>query len=152
MVRWACRADFLDCAFCWAFCWAFGPVPPLAGPLRDWPKVTGPLFAGPRTGASAAGLPAGVGGAVLAVEEAGAGGGFFAVRPDRRKARAGDDGESAGGSGISHAKAAGGMDDASVAGGAAALVPDDAEPDDTGLEAGVAAVVSPDSLAAVSAG
>jgi hypothetical protein len=42
------------------------------------------------------------------------------------------------------------MDDASVAGGAAEL--DDAELADTGLEADVAAVVSPDGLAAVSAG
>src|SRR4051794_41923241 len=105
MVRWACRADFLDCAFCWAF----GPVPPLAGPLRDWPKVTGPLFAGPRTGASAAaGLPAGAGGAVLAVEEAGAGGGVFAGRPDPRKGRAGGDGEAARGAARPPPEAAGG--------------------------------------------
>jgi hypothetical protein len=94
---------------------------------------------------------------------AGDGGGFFAVKPDRRKARAGDDGESAGGSGISHAKAAGGMDDGESAGEAEELVPDDAEPveaepveggpeDGTVPAAAVAAAVSPDGLAAASAG
>jgi hypothetical protein len=42
-----------------------------------------------------------------------AGAGVFAVRPERRKARAGDDGEFGGGSGISQAKAAGGTEEAS---------------------------------------
>jgi hypothetical protein len=80
----------------------------------------------------------------------------FAARPDRRKARAGDDGESAGGSGISHANAAGGIDGASAAGGADELEPDDAEPVGVGPEDGtetvVAAGVSLDGFAAVSAG
>jgi len=100
---------------------------------------------GPRAGAwPVAGLPAGAdGAAVVEVEEVAeglglAGAGFFAVRPERRKARAGDDGEFGGGSGISQAKAAGGTLDASGAGadkpksderGAGDVVADDPGPD-----------------------
>src|SRR5690349_14644322 len=116
MVRCACRADRLDCARFWAFCWPFAPVAapgaPLAGPGRGWPSVTGPRGRASPVG----GLPAGAAGAGAGAEaeELGlAGGGFFAVTPERRKARAGDDGEFGGGSGISQAKAAGGTDDAS---------------------------------------
>jgi hypothetical protein len=108
-------------------------------------------------------LPAGAAGAGAGdeAEELGlAGGGFFAVTPERRKARAGDDGEFGGGSGISQAKAAGGTDDAS---GTEADEPesnergaDDAVADDPGPDvasaAGTGAGASPAVFTADSAG
>src|SRR5256885_1955733 len=114
--------------------------PALAGAVRGWPIVTGQ-----RAGAwPVAGLAAGAGGAAVVdgaevAEEPGlAGAGFFAVTPERRKARAGDDGESGGGSGISHAKAAGGTDDASGAGA------DEPESDERGPDDVVADDPGPD--------
>jgi hypothetical protein len=89
-----------------------------------------------------------------------AGGGFFAVTPERRKARAGDDGEFGGGSGISQAKAAGGTDDASGTGadepesnerGADDAVADDPGPD-VASTAGTGAGASLAGFAADSAG
>jgi len=95
-----------------------------------------------------------------------AGAGFFAVRPDRRKFRAGDDGESGGGSGISQAKAAGGTGGASA--GTGRPLPDgalpgevlalfDAEPAaarsaETAPKDDVASASSADGFAGVSAG
>jgi hypothetical protein len=84
----------------------------------------------------------------------------FAVTPERRKARAGEDGECGGGSGISQAKAAGGTDDASGAGadkpesderGAADVVADD-QGLDVVSAAGGGAGASPAGFAAASAG
>jgi len=118
----------------------------LDGPLRGWPIVTGP-----RAGAwPAAGLPAGAAGlevvAVVAAELGLAGAGFFAVAPERRKARAGDDGECGGGSGISQAKAAGGTDDASGDGA------DEPESDERGADDAVADDPGPDVVPAAGAG
>src|SRR5690242_21030445 len=145
MVRCACRADRLDCALFWAFCWPFAPVPapgpPLDGPVRGWPSVTGP-----RGRASpVAGLAAGAAGAGAEVPGL-AGAGFFAVTPERRKARAGDDGECGGGSGISQAKAAGGTDDASGDGA------DEPESDERGADDAVADAPGPDVVPTAGAG
>ncbi len=68
----------------------------------------------------------------------------FADVPDRRNVRAGDDGESAGGSGISHANAAGETDGGSADAGDGTLeggrpegtAPDDAAPDDAAPDDG----------------
>src|SRR5690348_7641964 len=78
------------------------------------------------------------------------GGDFLADVPDRRNARAGDDGECAGGSGISHANAAGETADSPCAGrspGDAAEPVSAAEPADEG-----APDVAKPSLSGVTAG
>src|ERR1700729_877882 len=104
MVRWACRAERFDWSFDWPFdlpfCAVFrivtGPSPAAALPAPVLPGLADgaalgaaePFVAEPFSAEPFAGDP-------------------FKDRPERRNARAGDDGELAGGSGISHANAAG---------------------------------------------
>ena len=97
-------------------------------------------------------------------DEAGLGaGGSFAVEPDRRNARAGEDRELGGGSGISHANAAGeraggSADTGGEAGGTLddrcpeGTVSDDPGPDDPGPEGALDEASSSDGFAADSAG
>ena len=84
MVRWACRAERFDC--------------PLLRrvPHRDRARAQGPVLSG------------------LADEAALGAAEPCSVVPDRRNVRAGDDGELGGGSGISHANAAGETDGGSA--------------------------------------
>src|SRR6266699_663110 len=91
MVRCACRAVRFDCACCAAVRAAACPSPAAVLP--------------------AAVLPA------AATEAALRAAWFLPVRPDRRNVRAGDDGEFGGGSGISHANAAGETDGGSAGAG-----------------------------------
>src|SRR6266849_5311928 len=91
-VRCACRAMRLDCAFC-VFCvLSAGTGLAAAAVVLPWP-TDGEAFGAGRLFAA----------------------GLFAVVPGRRNARAGDDGEWGGGSGISQANAAGERDGGSSA-------------------------------------
>src|SRR5436305_13289310 len=99
-VRCACRAVRFSC-FPDAFCAAARLLPAVALPA---PPGDDPVL----------------GAAVLGAGE------FLAAVPDRRNVRAGDDGECGGGSGISHANAAGETDEGSAGAGRPAA--DAAEP------------------------
>src|SRR6266699_725027 len=96
MVRCACRAVRFDCACCAAVRAAACPSPAAVLPAAVL---------------LAAVLPA------AATEAALRAAWFLPVRPDRRNVRAGDDGEFGGGSGISHANAAGETDGGSAGAG-----------------------------------
>src|SRR6266568_514960 len=114
MVRCACRADRFACAFCAAARAAAGPSPAAA--------LSGAALSGavvPRAGAEPE------------VDAALRAAGPLPVKPDRRNVRAGDDGEFGGGSGISHANAAGETDGGSAGAGRlpAAVRPAGAAPD-----------------------
>ncbi len=108
MVRCACLAERFDCPFFCGFC----------GAIRI---VTGPSPASVLSGLVLPGLvlPG------LADEAAWGAAEPFPVVPDRRNVRAGDDGELGGGSGISHANAAGDTDGGSADVGGA---PDEGRP------------------------
>src|SRR6266568_6457259 len=110
MVRCACRAVCFDCACCAAVRAAACPSPAAVLPAAVL---------------LAAVLPA------AATEAALRAAWFLPVRPDRRNVRAGDDGEFGGGSGISHANAAGETDGGSAGAGRlpAAVRPAGAAPD-----------------------
>src|SRR5580704_16048926 len=120
MVRCACRAVRFDCPLDWPF---------FCSVLRI---VTGPSRAAVLP---ASALPG------LADEAALGAAGFLVVVPDRRNVRAGDDGELGGGSGISHANAAGETDGGSPGAGGTlgdgrpeAPAPEDAVRADAGVQ------------------
>jgi hypothetical protein len=131
MVRCACRADRFDFAFCAL----------LEAEAVTWPAAVWPGLADEAAIVGAAGV---LGAA-----------GRLPVVPARRKVRAGDDRELGGGSGISHAKAAGETDGGSADAGG---VLDGGRPDsDDGrpggmVPEGAVGDGSPSGLAAYSAG
>ena len=107
----------LDWAF-WAFCWPFAAEPPLDGPPRGGPSVTGPRC----RCSPVAGLAAGAAGGTSWTWRtwwAWPGNWAWPVPgssrsgPSAGRRGPGDDGEFGGGSGISQAKAAGGTEEAS---------------------------------------
>jgi len=145
-VRWACRAVRFDFPFRDVFRIVTGPALAAVLPASVLPGLAG----GPALDGAA------LDGAALGAAE------LFADVPDRRNVRAGDDGESAGGSDISHANAAAETDGGSAGASGGALegrrpddtvpndaVPDDGRPDGTVLEGEVSA---PDGFVPDSAG
>jgi hypothetical protein len=98
-VRWAWRrADRFDCAFRPPLRIVTGPSP-VAVLAAAWPGLADESALGAATAA-----------AVAAAAAAVAAAGSLVAEPDRRNVRAGEDRESGGGSGISHANAAGDRD------------------------------------------